>query len=206
MSLAVVSTLSSTHIPILLTQFTLFRDTSESLSDGSWALVSFDCQSGSYDSNDPILVDSMTFFHAVTLMPDKVTNRKRHVGNDVVHIVYGLDIDTLDVDHERMAISGHFGFITIYVVPLVHVPLYKISCCLKSSLDKCVCSALSHLVGNWLISRQVGAHFVRNLARQADVICQSMIEDKLGLVLNTEDRVRRIRETKRHLQNAGFHS
>jgi len=174
-------------------------DTSESLSDGSFAFVWFGCQRGSYQLNDPILVDSMVVFHTVTLMPDRLTNRKRHVGNDVVHIVYGLDIDTLDVDHERMAISGHFGFVTIYVIPLVHVPLFKVSVHLKAGLDKSICSALDHLVGSWLISRRVGAHFVRNLAMQADVICQSMLEDKLGLVLNTEDRNGRIRDTERHL-------
>lgn len=174
-------------------------DTSESLSDGEFAIVWFGCQGGSYELNEPILVDSMVIFHTVTLMPDRVNTRKRHVGNDVVHVVYGLDIDTLDVDHERMAISGHFGFITIYVIPLVHVPLFKVSVHLKSGLDKSICSALDHLVGSWLVSRRVGAHFVRNLAMQADVICQSMIEDKLGLVLNIEDRNGRIRDTERHL-------
>ncbi|KAL9191186.1 hypothetical protein ACHAXT_000892 [Thalassiosira profunda] len=174
-------------------------DTSESVSDGEFAFVWFGCQGGSYELNDPILVDSMVVFHSVTLMPDRLTNRKRHVGNDVVHIVYGLDIDTLDVDHERMAVSGHFGFITIYVIPLVHVPLFKVSVHLKAGLEQSICSALEHLVGSWLISRRVGAHFVRNLAMQADVICQSMIEDKLGLVLNTEDRGGRIRDTERHL-------
>lgn len=184
---------------ILLSLKFCCRDTSESLSDGSFAIVWFGCQGGSYDLNDPILVDSMVFFHTVTLMPDRVNTRKRHVGNDVVHIVYGLDIDTLDVDHERMAISGHFGFITIYVIPLVHVPLFRVSVHLKAGLDKSICNALDHLVGSWLISRQIGAHFVRNLAMQADVICQSMIEDKLGLVLNTEDRNGRIRDTERHL-------
>ncbi|KAL7543186.1 hypothetical protein ACHAXR_012599 [Thalassiosira sp. AJA248-18] len=174
-------------------------DTSESLSDGSFAIVWFGCQGGSYELNDPILVDSMVVFHTVTLMPDRVNTRKRHVGNDVVHIVYGLDIDTLDVDHERMSISGHFGFITIYVIPLVHAPLFKVSVHLKAGLDESICSAVDHLVGSWLVSRRVGAHFVRNLAVQADVICQSMIEDKLGLVLNTEDRNGRIRDTDRHL-------
>lgn len=168
-------------------------DTSESLSDGFFAFVWFGCHGGSCE------VDSMVFFHTVTLMPDRLTNRKRHVGNDVVHIVYGLDIDTLDVDHQRLAISGHFGFITIYVISLVHVPLYKVSAHLKAGLDERICSALDHLVGSWLISKKVGAHFVRNLAMQSDVICQSMIEDKLGLVLNTEDRDRRIRDTERHL-------
>ena len=149
--------------------------------------------------NDPILVDSMVLFHTVTLMPDRLTNRKRHVGNDVVHIVYGLDIDTLDVDHERMGITGQFCFITIYVIPLVHVPLFKVSVHLKAGLDKSICSALNHLIGSSLISRRVGAHFVRNLAIQADVICQSMIEDKLGLVLNSEERSGKIRGTERHL-------
>ncbi len=146
-----------------------------------------------------MLVDSMVFFHTVTLMPDRLTNRKRHVGNDVVHIVYGLDIDTLDVDHERLAISGQFGFITIYVISLIHVPLYKVSVHLKAGLDDRICSALDHLVGSWLISKKVGAHFVRNLAMQSGVICQAMIEDKLGLVLNTEERDGRIRDTERHL-------
>ena len=172
-------------------------DTSES--DGAFTFVSFGCQGGSFELNDPILVDSMCVFHTVTLMPDRLTNRKRHVGNDVVHIVYGLDVDTLDVDHERMAVSGHFGFITIYVIPLVHVPLFKVSVHLKAGLASSICSALDHLVGSWLISRKIGGHFVRNLAMQADVICQSMIEDKLGLVLNTEDRAGRIRDTERHL-------
>jgi hypothetical protein len=174
-------------------------DTSEGLSDGMFAFVWFGCQGGSSEYNDPMLVDSMVFFHTVTLMPDRLTNRKRHVGNDVVHIVYGLDIDTLDVDHERLAISGHFGLITIYVISLVHVPLYKVSVHLKAGLDEHICSALDHLVGSWLISKTVGAHFVRNLAMQSDIICQAIIEDKLGLVLNTEDRDGRIRDTERHL-------
>lgn len=137
-------------------------------------------------------------------MPDRLTNRKRHIGNDVVYIVYGLDIDTLDVDHERLPISGHFGFITIYVISLVHVPMYKVSVHLKKAgLEESVRSALDHLVGSWLISRKVGAHFVRNLAMQSDVICQSMIEDKLGIVLNIEERDERIRDTGRHLADDG---
>jgi hypothetical protein len=145
--------------------------------------------------NDLVFVDSMVVFHTVTLMPNRITNRKRHVGNDVVHIVYGLSMNTLDVPN----ISGQFGFITIYVIPLVHVPMIKVSVHLKDGLDESVCSVLDHLVGSWLISRSVGAHFVRNLAIVADLICQSMLEDSLGLVLNTEDRDCRIRETVRHL-------
>ena len=160
-----------------------------------FASVWFGCNGGNCELNDHILVDSMVFFHTVTLMPPSITNRKRHVGNDVVHIVFGLSVNSLDVPN----ISGHFGFITIYVVPLVHVRMFKVSVHLKDGLEASICSVLDHLVGSWLIARRVGAHFVRNLAIKADIICQSMLEDKLGLVLNTEDRDGRIRDTLRHL-------
>lgn len=175
-------------------------DSSESLSDGELTFVWFDCNGGCGELNDPIFVDSMVVFHTVTLMPNRITNRKRHVGNDVVHIVYGLSMNTLDVPN----ISGQFGFITIYVVPLVHVPMLKVSVRLKEGLDGSICSALDHLVGSWLISRRVGAHFVRNLAMVADVICQSMLEDQLSLTLNTEDRDGRIRDSVRHLADTSI--
>jgi len=100
--------------------------------DGEYTFVSLGCHGGSYELNDPILIDSMCVFHTVALMPDRLTNRKRHVGNDVVHIVYGLETDTLDIDHDRLAISTQFGFITIYVIPLAHVPLFKVSVHLES--------------------------------------------------------------------------
>ena len=110
--------------------------------DGEYTFVSLGCHGGSYELNDPILIDSMCVFHTVALMPDRLTHRKRHVGNDVVHIVYGLETDTLDIDHDRLAISTQFGFITIYVIPLAHVPLFKISVHLRAGLDKNACSAL----------------------------------------------------------------
>ena len=110
--------------------------------DGEYTFVSLGCHGGSYELNDPILIDSMCVFHTVALMPDRLTNRKRHVGNDVVHIVYGLETDTLDIDHDRLAISTQFGFITIYVIPLAHVPLFKVSVHLRAGLEANVCVAL----------------------------------------------------------------
>jgi len=177
-------------------------DTSASRSDGVYAIVWFGNQGGSDELNYPTHVDSMVIFHTVTLMPNKETNRKRHVGNDVVHIVYGYEPTLSDEakENEGSSISGHFGFITIYVVPLVHVDMVKVSVKLKSGLKENIIRSLDHLVGSWLISRRVGAHFVRNLAMQADLICQSLLEDKLGLVLNIEDRSGRIYEMDRHLK------
>lgn len=132
------------------------------------------------------------------LMPNKITNRKRHVGNDIVHIIYGLESETLDVDHDSLAISGHFGFVTIYVIPFFD--MVKISIHLKKDLDETICSALSHMVGSRVISRKNSAETVRTLAQEADLICLSMIEEKLGLVLNIEERAMKISEMKRHLK------
>lgn len=173
----------------------------ENLSDGQFALVWFDGNfSKEYGWNDPISVDAMVLFHSVILMPDKMNSRKRHVGNDIVHIVFDVEGDSLFVDHERTEISGQFGLVTIYVVLLVHAPLYKVSVHLKGGIDDHIVSALDHLVGSWLISAKLGANFVRNLAMQADVICQSIIEDKLGKALNAEERFVRIKDTaRRHL-------
>ena len=59
-------------------------DTSERSSDGEFAYVWFGgCQRDDHGWNDPILADSMVIFHAVTLMPDKVNDRKRHVGKNI---------------------------------------------------------------------------------------------------------------------------
>ena len=79
--------------------------------------------------------------------------------------------------------------------------MVKISVKLKTGLKESIVRSLDHLVGSWLISRRVGAHFVRNLAMQADLICQSLLEDKLGLVLNIEDRSGRIKDMDRHLKS-----
>lgn len=134
------------------------------------------------------------------LMPNKITNRKRHVGNDIVHIVYGLESETLDVDHDRLAISGHFGLVTLYVIPFACTDMVKISIHLKNGLDESICSALSHLVGNRFVSRKISAETVRQLAIEADLICLSMLEEKLGLVLNIEERALKIKDMNRHLR------
>ncbi|KAK1733826.1 Rap/Ran-GAP superfamily protein [Skeletonema marinoi] len=119
-------------------------DTSASRSDGMYAIVWFGNQGGSDELNFPTLVDSMVIFHTVTLMPNKETNRKRHVGNDVVHIVYGYE-PTANSDEAK---------------------------------------------------ENAGSSIM-----QADMICQSLLEDKLGLVLNIEDRSGRIHEMDRHLKS-----
>lgn len=138
-----------------------------------------------------------SFLHCLS---EKSLNCTQNEGNDIVHIVFDVEGDSLFVDHERTEISGQFGLVTIYVVLLVHAPLYKVSVHLKGGIDDHIVSALDHLVGSWLISAKLGANFVRNLAMQADVICQSIIEDKLGKALNAEERFVRIKDTaRRHL-------
>ena len=68
-------------------------DTSDYFSDGEYALCCLENQR------------TMVLFHSVPLMPPGVTNRKRHVGNDVVHIVF---VEDPKVGSNGAGISGEF--------------------------------------------------------------------------------------------------
>lgn len=141
-------------------------DTSVNSADGSFAIVWFENNS-SDDDNSPVAVDTMAIFHAVCLMPDGITNRKRHVGNDMVHVVYG--VESLEIDHENLAISGQFGFVTIYITPFKNTDLVQISVHLKNGLDEPIRLALEHVVRkvvsgchddcNVLVLNCIGTHF-----------------------------------------------
>ncbi len=118
-------------------------DTSVNSADGSFAIVWFE-NSPSDDDDSPVAIDTMAIFHTVCLMPDGITNRKRHVGNDMVHVVYG--VESLEINHENLAISGHFGFVTIYITPFKNTDLVQISVHLKDGLDEPIRLALEHAV------------------------------------------------------------
>lgn len=56
---------------------------------------------------------TMVLFHTPTLMPEGLFNRKRHVGNDFVHVVFVED----GVEYDCDTISGAFGLVTVIVTP-----------------------------------------------------------------------------------------
>ena len=153
---------------------------------------------------------TVVLFHAVTLMPPGIINRKRHVGNDVVHIVYverrrsdllgpsGLDANS-DSDN-NVLISGDFGLITIFVIPFEQAETVKVTVKMRQGLDPVLSMTLSHLIGTLVVPKKIVASFVRQLAIRADLACRSQMQDRLGRVSNWEERLIQIQETKRYRQ------
>ena len=119
-------------------------DTSSFSADGMFTLVWISGNNNMLQGKQSFGTKTVVLFHAVTLMPPGIINRKRHVGNDVVHIVYverrrsdllgpsGLDANS-DSDN-NVLISGDFGLITIFVIPFEQAETVKVT--VKMRLDK----------------------------------------------------------------------
>lgn len=173
-------------------------DTSGFDSDGKFCVIWL-------DRNDSF-ARSMIVFHVVPLMPEGSNNRKRHVGNDNVHIVFiepGCAIDQrlcrgeLKGDTVSSLVSGHFGFVTIFVQTVAGESVMKVSVRLREGLADSIRSRLEHLVGEHITYEASTPDFVRRLAARADVACCVILEDKLGKP-NWEERQDQLTEMQRH--------
>jgi len=177
-------------------------DTSDYASDGKFALSWLNRGSG---ETCDLTGKSMVLFHSVPLMPPGLNNRKRHVGNDVVHIVYLEDPKTSAQNvSDRLQscdISGEFCFVTIFVTPSIHhADMMKVTTKIRKNLDKEVMTSLHHLsLTDALIPNAVAPFYVRQIAIRADLSCRSAIQDRLGLYSNWQERLRQIRELKRYV-------
>lgn len=156
------------------------------------------------DTNKPDKrATTMVVFHSVAVMPPGVNTRKRHVGNDNVHIVFvenksrfhelihdeGLEIKSL--------VSGSFGFVTIFVSTLSQDNLVRVSVRVREGLPGNAEAQLAHLVGDRILSKQASPDYVRRVAIIADMACRTIMEDQFG-PLNWEERRRQIREMHRY--------
>jgi hypothetical protein len=190
-------------------------DTSAYLADGSFALAYVgdddDCQG--YDGS--VTAKTMVLFHSVPLMPPGVNNRKRHVGNDVVHLIFaekdneavdgfggiGKNYDyEEDFDDRNADVSGEFGFVWIIVSPSAGAGRTRVTVKAKADLDEETHAAVSHLLGTSLFPKDIAARCVRQLAIRADIACRSTkaMQDRLGLVSNYEERLHQIKKLSRH--------
>jgi hypothetical protein len=174
-------------------------DTSGSDSDGKLAVIWLD--------RDDRFARSMVVFHVVPLMPEGSNNRKRHVGNDNVHIVYVDPSYTLDQNLRRGAsnenmtlniLSGEFGFVIIFVETLTRPELVRVRIRLRDGLSNDIESRLDHVVGDHLVPRAAAPAFVRQLATRADVACRTITEDHFGKQ-NWEERQSQIAAMKRYV-------
>ena len=200
------------HVPTRhLKHFSGGLDTSTYSADGKFAIAWIDENMFSDDHAGHLFSHSMILFHTVPLMPAGINNRKRHVGNDNIHIVYVEDVNYMgpglsicDIVNDKgnkrdPVISGEFGFATIFVVPLsentVNITLKS-----RSKLDKRLSNALKHLVGTTIISKSIAPSFVRQLAMRADLACRSTMQDSLGNFSNWQERLQYINDFERYIE------
>jgi hypothetical protein len=149
---------------------------------------------------------TMVCYHDVTLMPPGLNKRKRHVGNDSVHIVFvekGSSIGAClragkhdrgsRITDDALTISGQFGFVTIFVVPLKGVDAVKVIVRVRDDSDV----FLSNLAGTCVLPTSAAPLYVRHLAIRADLACQALTEDQVGLASNWEERLLQLRTMSR---------
>mmetsp|Transcript_16013 Transcript_16013/g.19247 ORF Transcript_16013/g.19247 Transcript_16013/m.19247 type:complete len:218 (-) Transcript_16013:56-709(-) len=175
-------------------------DTSTYMADGVYAATWL--EEGQFSAFKKFCV-----FHLVTLMPDGLNNRKRHVGNDNIHIVYveqgyafQPEIDRWGYagDLQSAVVSGEFGFVTIFVMLLTQVDLVRVTVRIRAGLPEVAKAALRHLTGSCVVAKAMAPHYVRRVAIRADLACRSAMEDRLGLASNWEDRRQQIFEMERY--------
>jgi len=176
-------------------------DTSDYASDGKFAL----CWIESPSKMEPSIFvgKSMVLFHSVPLMPPGVNTRKRHVGNDFVHIVFCEEsqLNTSGNDVGMQIISGEFCFVTILIVPMCEKNnMASITLILKEDLDARVKRNLSHLTGSMVMPFSASSVYVRHLAIRADLACRSALQDTLGLFSNWQERMQQIRRLERYAE------
>ena len=176
-------------------------DTSDYASDGKFALCWIEHPSKLEGAS--LIGKTMVLFHSVPLMPSGVNNRKRHVGNDVVHIVFCEDasITTHGNDFGTQIISGEFCFATIFVIPMRDNSIVSVTLKLKEDLDEKLKENLTHLVGSAIMPFDASPIYVRQLAMRADLACRSVLQDRLGLFSNWQERILQIRSLKRYAES-----
>ena len=148
---------------------------------------------------------NIVVYHVVNLMPDGVNNRKRHVGNDNVLIVFvdkdspiAMDVSVPDMEQEHPLVSGHFGFVTIYVTVMPQPNILRVTLQLRPGIPADLRKELLPFVGDDLIESDDAATYVRALAIRVDTVCRSLL-DNLAPASNSHERYRLLREMNRHV-------
>lgn len=184
-----------------LKTFSAGLDTSKYESDGKYAVVWMEEEI----SKSPAATTKVVF-HIVSLMPQGVRNRKRHVGNDNVLILYSdkgndeiVEFDLAGGDLSRSVLRGEFGFVTIYVTPSSLSPnVLRVALRVRNGLTQALQENLAHLGCNRIIIEEDAPMFIRNLAIRADLACRAAI-DSIGPPSNCLERSRMLNEMYRYI-------
>lgn len=157
-----------------------------------------DCTSHASDGQFGLLYkDACTqiMFHVATLMglpetdgtsTDRVRamNKKRHIGNDFVHVVY----KECDAAYDVGTFSGQFNDVHIVVQPL-NDREYRTQVYAKPGLQP-----FGPLHGTQVVSSAEVAACVRLTCVNANLACQTFHQDLVGFALNCEERLKQIKQ------------
>eukprot|EP00980_Cylindrotheca_fusiformis_P002940 scaffold683_cov124-Cylindrotheca_fusiformis.AAC.9 len=175
-------------------------DVSDFESDGRHTRVWIGNEGSSLPASKSVVV-----YHIVHLMPPGLNNRKRHIGNDNVLIMYvekepaiGVDIDMSEDELKDSVVSGHFGFATIYVsLVSARGNLTRVTVPMRDGLPEVLAKDLRVFSGTYIVATPDAPAYVRGLAIRLDLACRSVL-DNLAPPSNCNERFRMLREMKRH--------
>ncbi len=159
-------------------------------------------------SNLPV-ARTIIVFHVPSLMPPGVINRKRHIGNDNVLIVFqdkhhdGQICSDLDgashYEATGSVISGHFGFVIIRVAYFPEEKVARVTLRVRQGLPHALHQALSHFAGTNIVDMNYAPDFVRAMAVQSDLACRAMM-DNLAPPSNVYERYKMLNQMGRHVK------
>jgi len=130
---------------------------------------------------------ALVLFHTPLLMPEGLNARKRHVGNDLVHVVY-----CEEESYRNDSIGGQFGLVSIVVFPLPGMKEY----CIKVQTKSGECD-LKCLEWEQTIPHSAAPALVRQTAISAEIACRSLLENQISGLSNLEDRLLQIRRMQK---------
>ncbi|KAG2829000.1 hypothetical protein PC113_g8471 [Phytophthora cactorum] len=144
-------------------------------------------------------------FHVATMMvPDSnrsvdstVDNfssmkKKRHIGNDFVHVVF----KECDEDYDLQTLSGQFNDVHIVIQPL-NDREYRTEVHVKAGIPP-----FGPLYGKQIVSSSIISEIVRLTCLNANLACQVFHQDLVGFALNCEERLKQIKQLGLRLATA----
>lgn len=111
-------------------------------------------------------------------------SKKRHIGNDFVHVVYKES----DAEYDVATLSGQFNDVHIVVQPL-NDREYRTHVRAKPGLKP-----FGPLHGTQVVSSAEVAACVRLTCLNANLACQTFHQDLVGFALNCEERLKQIKQ------------
>ena len=109
-----------------------------------------------------------------------------------------VDIDLSEDRLKDSVVSGHFGFVTIYVsIVSSRADLTRITVLIREKLPGPLQEVLQNFTGTTLMHISVAPTYVRGLALRLDMACRS-VHENLAPASNCYERYRMVREMRRY--------